>query len=408
MSASPIYIYDALRTPRAKGRAAKGDRPGGALSAVAPQTLVAGLVNAIEARHSGVKANTNRLSLGCVGQIGPQGGHIALVSRLAAGLPDNAAVRTLNNNCVSGLSAVMDAALWTGRGGGLAMAGGVEMLSQVGFLADKASYYSDPKTITDLRWAPPVLGAELIATRDGINKDDLDAITYRSHQRAHAAWESGFYESHVVPVMDAAGDTLIDRDALIRPGMDSAALAAMPPAFAKQGAAHGENGFDAMMLRAFPDLPAIDHVHSIANCPGMADGAAMILLGAEHDTLTPRARIVDYVETAGDPVLQLTAGLSALDAILERQSLSVSDINRWEFMEAFAAPPVKFLRDYAVDPDRVNVNGGHLAMGHPMGATGAILLAALLCELEASGTRRGMVVAQAGGGIGAAMLIERI
>lgn len=408
MSAHPIYIYDALRTPRAKGRAAKGDRPGGALSTIAPQTLVADLIDAIETRHPGVKSRTERLALGCVGQIGAQGGHIALVSRLAAGLPDSTAVRTLNNNCVSGLSAVMDAALWTGRDRGLAMAGGVEMLSQVGFLADKASYYSDPKTIADLRWAPPVLGAELIATMDGIGKDELDAFTHRSHQRAHAAWEHGFYDSHVIPVQDDEGETLIARDALIRPQIDRASLAAMPPAFANQGEAHGETGFDAMMLRAFPHLAAIDHVHSIANCPGMADGAAMILLGTEQSDLTPRARVIDYIETAGDPVLQLTAGLSAMEAILERQSLRIEDVDRWEFMEAFAAPPVKFLRDYAVDPDGVNVNGGHLAMGHPMGATGAILLAALLCELETSGLQRGMVVAQAGGGIGAAMLIERV
>jgi acetyl-CoA C-acetyltransferase len=404
VSVLPVYIYDVLRTPRAKGRAAKGDKPGGALSTAAPQTLVAGLIDAIEARHPEVKSRTTRLSLGCVGQIGSQGGHIALVSRLAAKLPDSTAVRTLNNNCVSGLSAVMDAALWTERDSGLAMAGGVEMLSQVGFLADKAPYYSDPQTIADLRWAPPVLGAELIATIDGIEKSELDAFTHRSHQRAHAAWESGFYDSHVVPVQDKAGETLIARDALIRPQMDIESLTAMPPAFAQQGAA----GFDAMMLRAHPKFSAINHVHSVANCPGMADGAALILLGTEQEDLTPRARIIDYIETSADPVLQLTAGFRAIDALLDRQSLSAADIERWEFMEAFAAPPVKFLRDYAVDPDCVNVNGGHLAMGHPMGATGAILLTALLCELEASGTRRGMVAAQAGGGIGAAMLIERV
>jgi acetyl-CoA acetyltransferase family protein len=408
VSEHAVYIFDALRTPRAKGRAAKDNRPGGALSRTPPQTLVTSLIAALEARSPGIKPRTDRLSLGCVGQTGAQGGHIALVSRLAAGLPDRTAVRTLNNNCVSGLSAVMDAALWLGRDGGLGLAGGVEMLSQVGFLADKAPYYSDPKTIADLRWAPPVLGAELIATIDGIEKSELDAFTHRSHQRAHAAWERGFYASHVVPVRNQAGETLIARDALIRPHMDAAALNAMLPAFAAQGAAQGAAGFDAMMLRAFPDLPRINHVHSVANCPGMADGAAMILLGTAQTDLTPRARIVDYIETAGDPVLQLTAGFEALEMILARQSLQVKDIERWEFMEAFAAPPVKFLRDYAVDPDHVNVNGGHLAMGHPMGATGAILLAALLCELEASGTRRGMVVAQAGGGLGAAMLIERV
>ena len=404
MNAEPIYIYDAVRTPRAKGRAPRDSKPGGALSEVAPQTLVAGLADAIEERHPGTKSRINRLALGCVGQIGSQGGHIALVSRLASNLPETATVRTLNNNCVSGLSAVMDAALWLSRDGGLAMAGGVEMLSQVGFLADRASYYTDPETIQTLRWAPPVLGAELIATLDGIEKEDLDTITTLSHSRAHQAWESGFYDSHVIPVRNAKGESLIDQDALIRPDMTLDALTALPPAFADQGAA----GFDAMMLDAFPQLETIRHVHSVANCPGMADGAALILLGTEQANHVPRARIVDYVETAGDPVLQLTAGLDAMRTLLFRNSLELDNIDRWEFMEAFAAPPVKFLRDTGVDPDRVNVNGGHLAMGHPMGATGAILLTTLLNELEYSNTKRGMVVAQAGGGIGAAMLIERV
>lgn len=392
MNDAPVYIYDAVRTPRAKGRAAHKDKPGGALSGLSPQTLVAGLVNAVEGRNPGTKDTIDRLSLGCVGQIGPQGGHIALSSRIAAGLPDKTAVRTLNNNCVSGLSAVMDAALWTGRDSGLALAGGVEMLSRVGFLADKADFYTDPK----LGWMPPVLGAELIATIDAIPKAELDDFTRHSHQRAHAAWERGAYDSHVIPVVQD-GQTLIARDALIRPDLDADRLAAMPPAFGEQGAAYA----DRISTKITP-------THSVANCPGMADGAALILLGSEQSGLIPRARIVDYTETAGDTILQLTAGLEAMQVILDRQSLTPADIHRWEFMEAFAAPPVKFLRDTGVDPDRVNVNGGHLAMGHPMGATGAILLTTLLNELESSDTTLGMVVAQAGGGIGAALMIERL
>lgn len=404
MNSQPVYIYDAVRTPRAKGRPARGDKPGGALCNVAPQDMIKGLVEALDARNPGAKSETDRLALGCVGQIGAQGGHIALVSRLAAGLPDTSSVRTLNNYCVSGLSAVMDAALWMGRDGGMAMAGGVEMLSQVGFLADQAAYYTDPPTRKALRWAPPVLGAELIATIDRISKPDLDALTAQSHQQAQAAWDRGFYETHVIPVKNNGGETLIERDALIRSDMTIEALSQMPPAFAEQG----KSGFDAMMLDAFPELDRIDHVHSIANCPGMADGAALILLGSEDAPFSPRARIVDFTETAGDPVLQLTAGLDAMQVMLDRNDLTLSDIDRWEFMEAFAAPPVKFLRETGVDPGRVNVNGGHLAMGHPMGATGAILLTSLLNELEASSTTLGMVVAQAGGGIGAAMLIERM
>lgn len=376
---------------------------------MAPHTLVAGLIDAIEARNPDISESVNRLALGCVGQVGPQGGHIALVSRLASGLSDDVAVRTLNNYCVSGLSAVFDAALWTAAGqDGIALAGGVESLSQVGFLADKADYYNNPNLIKALNWAPPVMGAELIATREGYSKADLDALTLTSHRRAHAAWESGFYGRSVVPVKDADGEVLIERDALIRPDLTPEKLAAMPPAFAQQG----EAGFDAMMLSRHPELAAINHIHSIANCPGMADGAALIALGSkaagDHAGLRPRARIVDIFETADDPVLQLTAGFKAMEALHARTGLKPDAIDRYEFMEAFAAVPLKFIRDYGIDPAAINVNGGHLAMGHPMGATGAILLTSLLCELEASDTQTGMVVAQAGGGIGAAMLIERM
>lgn len=252
------------------------------------------------------------------------------------------------------------------------------------------------------------MGAELIATREGYSKADLDALTLTSHQRAHAAWENGFYNSSVVPVTDNSGETLIARDALIRPNLTAEKLASMPPAFAAQG----EMGFDEMMLSEFPDLEKIEHIHSFANCPGMADGAALIVLGSKEAGdaagLKPRARIIDFIETADDPVLQLTAGFKAMETLHSRHGLTPNDIDRYEFMEAFAAPPLKFLRDYGVDNNKVNVNGGHLAMGHPMGATGAILLTSLLYELEHSKTQTGMVIAQAGGGIGAAIMIERM
>ncbi len=404
-----VFIYDALRTPRAKGRPAKDTKPGGALSNIAPHQLVADLIKALEARNQTLSNHVRRLSLGCVGQVGPQGGHIALVSRLASSLRDDVAVRTLNNYCVSGLSAIFDAALWSQSGqDGLALAGGVESLSHVGFLADKASYYNDPNLIKNLRWAPPVMGAELIATQEGFSKSDLDALTLTSHQRAHTAWEKGFYARSVMPVKGPDGDKLISRDALIRADLTLEKLTSIPPAFAAQGAM----GYDAMMLSEYPELEKIEHVHSIANCPGMADGAALILLGTKEAGqaagLEPRARIIDFIETADNPVLQLTAGFKAMEELQAKHGLKPGHIDRYEFMEAFAAVPLKFQRDYGVDPNKVNVNGGHLAMGHPMGATGAILLASLLCELESSKTQTGMVVAQAGGGIGAAILIERI
>lgn len=404
------YIFDAVRTPRGKGRAPRGDRPGGALSGVAPHALVSGLVDAIAERKSVEATNAvNSLTLGCVGQVGSQGGHLALISRLASKIPHDVAVKTLNNYCVSGISAAMDGAMRVQSGqDNLALVGGVESLSQVPFLADKAAYYSDPDMVRDLKYAPPIMGAELVATIEGYTKDDLDMLTFTSHKRAAKAWDDGFYQSHVIPVKDENGETLLERDELIRADMTVEKLSAMPPAFAAQG----EMGYDAMMLAEHPELSVISHVHSIANCPGMADGASLLLLGSleagQQHGLTPLAKITAFADAGADPVLQLTAGFAAMEKLLAQQKMKLSDIDRIEFMEAFAAIPLKFLRDYDVDPGRVNVNGGHLAMGHPMGATGGILLTSLVHELINCGGQTGLVVAQAGSGIGAAMLIERV
>lgn len=403
------YIFDAVRTPRGKGRPAKGDRPGGALSEVPPQELVSGLVDALELRNSGMTETIESLTLGCVGQVGAQGGHIALISRLHSNLPDKVAVKSLNNYCVSGLTATIDGAVRVQSGhNDLVLTGGVECLSQVPFLADQAHYYTDPDMVRDLNYAPPIMGAELVATLEGYTKEDLDALTLRSHQRALRAWERGSYAPSVIPVKSNTGETVLERDELIRADMTEEFLSDMRPAFAAQGAL----GYDDMMLGRHPEISGINHVHSIANCPGMADGASLILLGSKESgnnlSLTPKARIVDFIEIGADPVLQLTAGFAAMEKLLARQKLSISDIDRIEFMEAFAAIPLKFLRDYDVDPKRVNVNGGHLAMGHPMGATGGILLTTLVHELERCDGQFGLVVAQAGSGIGAAMLVERI
>ena len=409
MSPQDVFIFDALRTPRGLGRAPKDDKPGGSLSSHLPHELVVGLTEALDRRNAGLLANLCSLTLGCVGQIGAQGGHLALVSRLASRIANHVPVKTLNNYCVSGLTAVNDAATAVAAGGtGLHAAGGVESLSAVGFLADKASYYSDPKLIHQLQWAPPIMGAELIATLQGYSKPDLDQISLRSHLNAQAAWDKGYYESSVIPVKNAAGAVVLERDELIRANLTADKLAAMPPAFAEQGAA----GFDAMMLAEHPQLNAIEHIHSFANCPGMADGAALVVVGnaasGQEAELTPKARVLAMAETAGDPVLQLTAGLDAVDSVLAQTDLAIEDLDRIEFMEAFAAPTLKFLQDYKPDIDKVNVNGGHIAMGHPMGATGAILLTTLVHELERCGGDKGLVVAQAAGGIGSAMIIERV
>ncbi len=404
-----VFIYDAVRTPRGKGKPAKNGNPGGALCEVAPHELVVQLIEVLLQRHGDTMVSeVQRLVLGCVGQIGPQGGHIALVSRLASALRDNTSAQTLNNYCVSGLSAIADA-FYRARSDepGLMIAGGVECLSQVGFFEDRAAYYSNPAMIEALKWAPPIMGAELMATIEGYTKEDLDELTLTSHRRASAAWQAGHYDKSVVPVKSKDGSIALVQDEYVTSQPDDATLRGAAPAFGTSQYAC----FDKMMLEEHPELDKISHQHSIANCPGPADGAALTLLGTRQAgraaRLSPLARIASFAEASGDPVLQFGAGFQAMEVALARAGLQLADIELVEFMEAFAAPALKFLRDYRPDPSKVNVNGGHLAMGHPMGATGAILVTTLLHEMIRRDLQTGLVVALAGSGLGAAIVLER-
>ncbi|KAA5805391.1 acetyl-CoA C-acyltransferase [Alkalicaulis satelles] len=403
MKLSDAYLYDAVRTPRGKGR------EGGALAHIGPHELVSQLVAALKDRTSpDAVESASALILGSVGQIGSQGGNIALVSRLHAGLPHETAAWTLNNFCVAGLTATGQAAALASAGEpALMLAGGVEMLSQVPFMGDKASYYTDPDLSRALRYAPVALSADLMATKEGLSRAELDAEVIASHERAAQAWAQGRHDAAVAPVRGPDGAIVLARDECIREGMDQAALDALPPAFAKMGAA----GYDAMMLKANPGLEAVSHLHSVAHCPPMADGAALTLIGSraagDAAGLKPKARILARIDASGDPVDQLTAGFAAMDALLSMTGLSLDDFDRIEFMEAFAAVPAKFRRDRGADPSKVNVNGGHLAMGHPMGATGAILLTTLVHELERCGGALGLAVAHGGSGTGSAMIVER-
>lgn len=398
------FIYDAVRSPRGKAG------PEGKLASLAPHALTTALVRALEGRNGAqAVSGAASLTLGCVGQIGAQGGHLALVTRLHAGLPDAVRALTINNYCVSGLTAVGMAASEAAARGDyhLRLAGGVEMMSAVPFMGDKAHYYADPKTAAALRYVPVALSADLMATMEGFTKADLDEASARSHNRAAAAWEKGGL-SEVIAISGEDGTPLLDRDESVRTGMSVEKLARFEPAFAEMGKA----GFDAIMLKARPELSAIHHVHSVANCPPICDGAALALVGTQDAGkaagLKPRARIRAAVEATGDPVLQLTAGFAAMEQILKETGLTLSDFDRIEFMEAFAATPVKFERDYKPDMDKVNPDGGHLAMGHPMGASGAILLATMLGGLERSGGSLGLIVAHGGSGVGSAMVVERV
>jgi acetyl-CoA C-acetyltransferase len=397
-----VNIFDAVRTPRTKG---KSD---GSFAAVPPYELVRQLTDALRTRQGATALDAvERLALGCVTQVGAQGGHVALVSRLHSGLPDSAVAVTMNNYCVSGMSAVASAARAVATGEEhLALAGGVESMSQSPFEGDRAPFFSDLGLAARLRYVSPPIVADLLATQAGLTRADLDAVTVESHRRAVAAWRDGHYASTVVPITRADG-TRVERDELLRPGLAVADLARFGAAFAPLGAL----GHDAILTQALPELGEIKHLHAIPHCPPIADGAALVLLGdasrGAELGLRPRARLAAVTELDGDPLLPFAAGFAAMERVLKRLGLALRDMGAIEFMEAFAAVPAKFLRDYAPDPERVNGSGGHLALGHPMGASGAVLITTLLAEMERRDVEWGLAVAAAVSGIGCAVVLQR-
>jgi len=380
------YIYDAVRTPRGKARA------DGGLAGLKPQELVAGLVDAMQARgHQPRKVEA--LVLGCVDQVGDQGANIALVSKLHASVADDAYAFTLNNYCVSGLTAIGHAAMQVAAGNlERALAGGVEMMSRVPFLGDNATYYTDASFPKRTRFIPVVLAADRLAEAQGISRDQLDAVSLASQQRAGAA--------EATPALLASRIALgaLAADECIRPQTTAESLAAMPPSFAALAVQYA----DAL------DGP-IDHRHTIGHAPPICDGAGLALVGGAPGAADqPRARILAYAESGGDPHASLLAGFTAMERVLAKTGLTLADMDRIEFMEAFAVTIAKFLRDYPADEARVNVGGGHIARGHPMGASGAILVSTLLDALDAADGRLGLVVCSGAAGVGAAMVVERL
>lgn len=377
------YIHDAVRTARGKAR------PDGGLAMLKPHELVGGLIDALEARGHPAR-NANALILGCVGQVGAQGANVALVTKLHAGLPDDSPAYSLNNYCVSGLTAIGQAAglVETGQANSV-LAGGVEMMSRVGFMADKADYYEDSSFPTRTRYIPVVLAADRLAEDIGVSREEMDAAALSSQQRTAAAEGTPLVASRIAL-------NGLDREEAARAATTAESLAAMPAAFAPLGQQYVE----ALAGRT------LDHRHTVAHAPPMCDGAGLALVTGKAEGA--RARIVSWAESGGDPVASLTAGFTAMDRALERANLTLADMDRIEFMEAFAVTIVKFLREREVDAEKVNVGGGHLTKGHPMGATGAILLSSLLDALDACDGRYGLVVAAGAQGVGSAMVVERI
>lgn len=399
------FVYDHIRTPRGKGKAA------GALHEVKPVDLVVGLLDEVRTRNPGLDpARVDDVVLGVVSPIGEQGGDIAKTAALAAGYPDTVAGVQLNRFCASGLEAVNQAAGRI-RGGmeDLILAGGVESMSNVPMGSDGGAWASDPATAFKAGFVPQGIGADLIATVEGWSRDDVDAYAAESHHRAAKAWANGYFADSVIPVKDLNGLTVLDHDELIRPDTSPEGLAGLKPSFADLGR---DAGFDDVALEKYHWLERINHVHHAGNSSGIVDGAALMAIGTEEIGselgLTPRARIVSMAVSGADPVIMLTGPAPAARKALAKAGLETKDIDLFEINEAFAAVAMRFMRDMGISHEITNVNGGAIAMGHPLGATGAMILGTLIDELARRDLKRGLATLCVGGGMGIATIVELV
>jgi acetyl-CoA C-acetyltransferase len=399
------FVYDAIRTPRGRGKAS------GSLHSVKPISLIVGLIDEMRRRHPSLDTDqVEDLVLGVVGPVAEQGGNLAKVAAFAAGLPDVVCGVQLNRYCASGLEAVNVAAQKVRSGWeSLVLAGGVESMSRVPMGSDGGPFFTDPRLMYDNYLVPQGIGADLIATIEGFSRQDVDAFAVRSQQRAAAAWENGHFARSVVPVADRNGVVLLDHDEHIRAKSTVESLGELPASFAVAG---DKAGFDAVALQKYHWLERIEHVHTAGNSSGIVDGAALVLLGTEQAGremgLSPRGRVVGAAITGSEPTIMLTGPAPATQKLLGLTGLSVDDIDLFELNEAFASVVLKFQKDLAIPEEKLNVHGGAIAMGHPLGATGAMLVSTVLDELERREQRRAVVTLCVGGGMGIATLIERV
>ncbi|SII80902.1 acetyl-CoA C-acetyltransferase [Mycobacteroides abscessus] len=398
------FIYEAVRTPRGKQR-------GGALNEIKPLNLVVGLIEEIRHRHPDLDENLiSDVVLGVVSPVGDQGGDIARTAVLAAGLPDTTGGVQLNRFCASGLEAINIGAQKVRSGwDDLVLAGGVESMSRVPMGSDGGAWASDPATNYDVSFVPQGIGADLIATIEGFTRDDVDAYAARSQQRAAAAWSGGYFAKSVVPVKDQNGLLVLDHDEHMRPGTTAADLGKLKPAFEGLAAL---GGFDDVARIKYHYVEKINHVHTGGNSSGIVDGAALVLIGSEEagksQGLTPRARIVATATSGSEPLIMLTGPTPATKKVLDRAGLTVDDIDLFELNEAFASVVLKFQKDLNIPDEKLNVNGGAIAMGHPLGATGAMITGTMVDELERRGLKRALITLCVGGGMGVATIIERV
>jgi len=399
------YIYDAIRTPRGKGR------KDGSLHEVTSARLSAFTLNTLKERNNLEGHAVEDVIWGNVTQVGEQGGCLARTAVLASDLDESIPGLSINRFCASGLEAVNLAANQVrGDAGEAYIAGGVEMMGRVAMGSDGAAIAVDPSIAMDTYFVPQGISADIIATEYGFSRDDADAYAMESQARAAKAWEEERFSRSVVPVTDINGLPILDRDEYMRPGTDMQSLGSLKPAFKDMG--ETMPGFDAVALMKYPHLERIEHIHHAGNSSGIVDGAAAVLIGSkafgEKHGLKPRARIRANAKIGTDPTINLTGPVPVTEKILTENGMNFSDIGLFEVNEAFASVVLRFLQAFDADPNKVNVNGGAIALGHPLGATGAMILGTLLDEMERSDTELGLATLCVASGMGAATILERV
>lgn len=399
------FIYDAIRSPRGKGR------PDGALHEVTSVTLSARILDALAERNGLAGHAVEDVIWGNVTQVGEQGGCLARSAVLASGLDESIPGLAINRFCASGMEAVNLAANQVKGGAGAAyIAGGVEMMGRVAMGSDGAAIAVDPSLAMKTYFVPQGISADIIATRYGFTRDQADALAVESQRRAADAWAAGRFAKSVVPVKDQNGLTILAHDEYMRPGTDMQALGALKPSFKDVGEVMP--GFDRLALMKYPHLERIEHIHHAGNSSGIVDGAAAVLIGTADfgraHGLKPRARIRATAKIGTDPTIMLTGPVPVTEKILRDSGMTINDIDLFEVNEAFASVVLRFMQAFDVDPAKVNPNGGSIAMGHPLGATGAIIIGTLLDELERTGKSTGLATLCIASGMGAATIIERV
>lgn len=404
-SVNEAFIYDTVRTPRGKGKS------GGSLYEVKPVDLVAALLTELPKRNKGYDPQrVDDVILGCVTPVGDQGADIAKTAAMVAGMPETVAGVQLNRFCASGLESVNQAAARIRSGmEDMIIAGGVESMSRIPMGTDGGAMALDPQTAFDVNFVPQGIGADLIATIDGYSREDVDRFAVWSQDKAARAWDEGRFNRSIVAVKDRNGLTILDHDEFIRRGTTIESLSSLKPSFAMMGE-HG--GFDSVALERYTNVDAINHVHHAGNSSGIVDGAALVLIGNEQAGrdmgLTPRARIVSMAVVGSEPTIMLTGPAPASRKALAKAGLTADDMDIVEINEAFASVALRLQNELKIPDEKINPNGGSIAMGHPLGATGAIILGTLVDELERTGGRYGLATLCVGGGMGIATIVERI